>query len=108
MRHPIVKSAVAVILLICIIWLVNGCTWATQDQSTREGEGTPGGVPTEGSSHISVMPAVLVCFLSSCDAQFNDRTERAAGSDGDNMNQGDIEAEQTATDTPTVDVSPVP
>ena len=51
--------------------------------------------------HTSVQPAVVVCLFAACDNQFSDRAQRAGAAANE---EGAVEAEQTATSTPTLNV----
>jgi len=61
--------------------------------------------PTTGDQHAPSLPAVVVCFLASCNSTFADKTARA----GDDVANADRSSSaQTAESTPTLTVVPKP
>lgn len=58
-----------------LVLLFAGCTVLPAEKSTDA---------KNGATHQAVLPAVMICFLAVCEAQYADRAER---SDGD-LNEG--------------------
>lgn len=72
------------------VWLMIMLTSCSYSRATEEG-------------HSTLLPATVVCFLASCQAEFNDRNQRA-GRDDKSTSETDTDMKQETS----VDVSPVP